>query len=218
MVAEGGKVVLWDMDPDWLEDARQDVGAAHDRLRRDRPGGGRARRARATRRSAGSTPAQFGGHHRRDRAGRGFPVDSWLEVMDVNLNGVFYCCRAVVPIMLAQGYGRIVNVASVAARKAIPTPRPIRRRRRAVIGFTKSLGKELATRRGDRQRDHPRAFDSPILQQVPQSQIDYMLSKIPMGRLGDVRETAAMVCFMLSEECSFTTASTFDTSGGRTTF
>ena len=87
-----------------------------------------------------------------------------------------------------------------------------------VIGFTKSLGKELAKRGVIANAVTPATFESPILQQLPKSQVDYMLSKIPMGRLGDVRETAAMVCFMASEECSFTTASTFDTSGGRTTY
>jgi len=87
-----------------------------------------------------------------------------------------------------------------------------------VIGFTKSLGKELATRGVIANSVTPATFDSPMLEQLPQSQVDYMRSKIPMARLGDVRETAAMICFMASEECSFTTGATFDTSGGRTTF
>jgi 3-oxoacyl-[acyl-carrier protein] reductase len=87
-----------------------------------------------------------------------------------------------------------------------------------VIGFTKSLGKELATKGIIANAITPATFESPILDQLPQSQVDYMLSKIPMGRLGEIPETAAMVCFMASEECSFTTAATFDTSGGRTTF
>jgi 3-oxoacyl-[acyl-carrier protein] reductase len=147
-----------------------------------------------------------------------FPVESWLEVIDVNLNGVFYCCRAVVPVMLAQGYGRIVNVASVAGKEGNPNASAYSASKAGVIGFTKSLGKELAMRGVIANAITPATFESPILQQLPQSQVDYMLSKIPMGRLGDVRETAAMVCFMLSEECSFTTGSTFDTSGGRTTF
>jgi len=147
-----------------------------------------------------------------------YPVESWLEVIDVNLNGLFYCCRAVVPIMLAQGYGRIVNVSSVAGKEGNPNASAYSASKAAVIGLTKSLGKELATHGVIVNAVTPATFESPILQQLPQSQVDYMQSKIPMGRLGEVHETAAMVCFMLSEECSFTTASTFDTSGGRTTY
>jgi NAD(P)-dependent dehydrogenase (short-subunit alcohol dehydrogenase family) len=147
-----------------------------------------------------------------------YPIDSWLNVMDVNLNGLFYCCRAVVPHMLANAYGRIVNVASVAGKEGNPNASAYSASKAAVIGFTKSLGKELATRGVIANAVTPATFESPILQQLPQSQVDYMRSKIPMGRLGDVRETAAMVCFMASEECSFTTGATFDTSGGRTTF
>ncbi|MEI9851925.1 MAG: SDR family NAD(P)-dependent oxidoreductase [Sphingomonas sp.] len=147
-----------------------------------------------------------------------FPVESWLQVFDVNVNGVFYCCRAVLPYMVAQGYGRIVNVSSVAGKEGNPNASAYSASKAAVIGFTKSLGKEMATRGVIANAVTPATFESPILQQLPQSQVDYMLSKIPMGRLGDVRETAAMACFMASEECSFTTGATFDTSGGRTTF
>ena len=147
-----------------------------------------------------------------------YPVDSWLSVIDVNLNGLFYCCRAVVPHMVANGYGRIVNVASVAGKEGNPNASAYSASKAGVIGLTKSLGKELATRGVIVNAVTPATFDSPILEQLPRSQVDYMLSKIPMGRLGEVQETAAMVCFMASEECSFTTASTFDTSGGRTTF
>jgi len=220
VVAEGGKVVLWDKDAEWLEDARQDVGAAHaiafdvtDRAAVEHAAYESHEalgRIDALLNSAGITGATVPVAE--------FPVESWLEVMNVNLNGVFYCCRAVVPIMLGQGYGRIVNVASVAGKEGNPNASAYSASKAGVIGFTKSLGKELATQGVLVNAITPAAFDSPILQQVPQSHIDYMLSKIPMGRLGDVKETAAMVCFMLSEECSFTTGSTFDTSGGRTTF
>jgi 3-oxoacyl-[acyl-carrier protein] reductase len=120
--------------------------------------------------------------------------------------------------MLANGYGRIVNVASVAGKEGNPNASAYSASKAGVLGFTKSLGKELATRGVLVNAITPATFESPLLDQVPQSQIDYMLSRIPMGRLGDVRESAAMVCFMASEECSFTTAATFDTSGGRTTY
>jgi 3-oxoacyl-[acyl-carrier protein] reductase len=220
IVAEGGKAVLWDIDPEWLGEAGGDVGAAHT-IAFDVTDNA------AVMRAAAETHARFG---RIDvlvnSAGitgatvpvQDFPIDSWLSVIDVNLNGVFYCCRAVLPFMIAQEYGRIVNVASVAGKEGNPNASAYSASKAAVIGFTKSLGKEMARRGVIANAVTPATFESPILQQLPQSQVDYMLSKIPMGRLGDVRESAAMVCFMASEECSFTTASTFDTSGGRTTY
>jgi NAD(P)-dependent dehydrogenase (short-subunit alcohol dehydrogenase family) len=147
-----------------------------------------------------------------------FPVDSWHQVIGVNLNGLFYCCRAVGAHMVERGYGRIVNVSSVAGKEGNPNASAYSASKAGVIGLTKSLGKELATKGVIANALTPATFDSPILEQLPASQVDYMRSKIPMGRLGAVEESAAMVCFMASEECSFTTASTFDTSGGRTTF
>jgi 3-oxoacyl-[acyl-carrier protein] reductase len=147
-----------------------------------------------------------------------FPIDSWLKVMDINLNGLFYCCREVIPFMLENGYGRIVNVASVAGKEGNPNASAYSASKAGVIGLTKSLGKELATKGVIVNALTPATFESPILAQLPQSQVDYMRSKIPMGRLGVVDESAAMVTFMASEECSFTTASVFDTSGGRTTY
>jgi len=147
-----------------------------------------------------------------------FPVESWERVVAVNLNGLFYCNRAVVPLMLANGYGRIVNISSVAGKEGNPNASAYSASKAGVIGFTKSLGKELAGKGVIVNALTPATFESPILNQLPPSQVDYMRSKIPMGRLGEVHESAAMVCFMASEECSFTTAATFDTSGGRTTF
>jgi len=135
-------------------------------------------------------------------------------VVDINLNGVFYCCRSVVPHLLVSGYGRIVNVASVAGKEGNPNASAYSATKAGVIGFTKSLGKKLAGKGVIANAMTPATFESPILAQLPQSQVDYMRGKIPMGRLGEVGETGAVVCFMASEECSFTTASTFDTSGG----
>jgi NAD(P)-dependent dehydrogenase (short-subunit alcohol dehydrogenase family) len=147
-----------------------------------------------------------------------YPLDSWKRVVDINLNGLFYCCRTVVPLMLANGYGRIVNVSSVAGKEGNPNASAYSATKAAVIGLTKSLGKELAGKGIIANALTPATFESPILEQLPASQVEYMRSKIPMGRLGEIPESTAMVCFMASEECSFTTASTFDTSGGRTTF
>jgi 3-oxoacyl-[acyl-carrier protein] reductase len=147
-----------------------------------------------------------------------FPVENWLRVMAVNLNGLFYCCRAIVPIMLENGYGRIVNIASVAGKEGNPNASAYSASKAGVIGFTKSLGKELATKGVLVNCITPATFESAILNQLPQSQIDYMRSKIPMGRLGEASESAALVCWLASDECSFSTAATFDISGGRTTY
>ena len=147
-----------------------------------------------------------------------YPLDNWHDVMRVNVDGVFHCCRALVPGMVERNYGRIVNIASIAGKEGNPNGSAYSTSKAAVIGFTKSLGKELAGKGVIANALTPATFESPILDQLPQSQVDYMRSKIPMGRLGLVEESAAMVCFMASEECSFTTAATFDTSGGRTTF
>jgi 3-oxoacyl-[acyl-carrier protein] reductase len=147
-----------------------------------------------------------------------YGVDSWLQVMNVNLNGTFYCCREIVPLMMAGGYGRIVNIASVAGKEGNPKASAYSASKAGVIGLTKSLGKELATSGVLVNCVTPATFESPILDQLPQAQIDYMRSRIPMGRLGEAAECAALVCWLASEECSFSTAATFDISGGRTTY
>jgi len=220
IVAEGGKVVLWDLNADALKAAAEEVGATHvvalDVADPDAVAAAAEDSNKALGKidiliaSAGITGATVPVHE--------FPIDSWKRVVDINLNGVFYCSRAVVPFMLANGYGRIVNVASVAGKEGNPNASAYSASKAGVIGFTKSLGKELAGKGVIANSLTPATFESPILAQMPQSQVDYMRYKIPMGRLGEVDESAAMVCFMASEECSFTTASTFDTSGGRTTF
>lgn len=221
IVAEGGKVVLWDLNADTLKAAAQEVGAT-DIVALD------VADPQAVAAAAEASNTALGGRIDILIASAGitgatvpvpeFPVDSWKRVIDINLNGVFYCARAVTPFMLANGYGRIVNVASVAGKEGNPNASAYSASKAGVIGFTKSLGKELAGKGVIANSLTPATFESPILSQMPQSQVDYMRSKIPMGRLGEVEESAAMVCFMASEECSFTTASTFDTSGGRTTY
>ena len=220
IVAEGGKVVLWDVNAEALETAKTETGAlgvvALDVSDLDAV----AAAAKASRdilgkidiliNSAGITGATVPVWE--------FPVESWLKVMDINLNGTFYTCREVIPYLLENGYGRIVNVASVAGKEGNPNASAYSASKAGVIGLTKSLGKELATRGVIVNALTPATFESPILEQLPPSQVEYMRSKIPMGRLGIVDESAATVCFMVSEECSFTTASVFDTSGGRTTY
>lgn len=220
IIAEGGKVVLWDLNPEALEAVAKEVGAAGfvalDVSKLEEVTAAAKKSAEILGKidiliaSAGITGATVPVWE--------FPVDSWLKVMDINLNGLFYCNREIIPFMLENGYGRIVNVASVAGKEGNPNASAYSASKAGVIGFTKSLGKELATKGVIVNALTPATFESPILAQLPQSQVDYMRSKIPMGRLGVVDESATMVCFMASEECSFTTASVFDTSGGRTTY
>ena len=147
-----------------------------------------------------------------------FPVESWLQVININLNGTFYCCREIVPIMQVQGCGRIVNIASVAGKEGNPKASAYSASKAGVIGFTKSMGKELATSGILVNSITAATFESPILDQLPPSQIEYVRSRVPMGQLGHAEECAALVCWLASEECSFSTAATFDISGGRTTY
>ncbi len=220
IIAEGGKVVIWDLNAELVEATAKEIGAAGfvalDVSKLEEVSAAAKKSAEILGKidilvaSAGITGATVPVWE--------FPVDSWLKVMDINLNGLFYCNREIIPFMLENGYGRIVNVASVAGKEGNPNASAYSASKAGVIGFTKSLGKELATKGVIVNALTPATFESPILAQLPQSQVDYMRSKIPMGRLGIVDESAAMVTFMASEECSFTTASTFDTSGGRTTF
>jgi 2-dehydro-3-deoxy-L-rhamnonate dehydrogenase (NAD+) len=147
-----------------------------------------------------------------------YPVDKWRQVIDVNVNGMFHCNRAVVPHMLAGGYGRIVNVASVAGKEGNPNASAYSCSKAAVIGLTKSLGKELATKNITVNAVTPAAVRTPIFDQMTQQHIDFMLSKIPMGRFGQVEEITSLICWIASDECSFTTGSVFDASGGRATY
>lgn len=220
IVAEGGKVVLWDVNPQALAAAGDEVGASAVAALDVSDQAAVEEAAKASAEALGKIDILVcsAGITGATASVWDYPLDSWQRVIDINLNGLFYCNRAVVPYMLQNGYGRIVNLASVAGKEGNPNASAYSASKAGVIGLTKSLGKELAGKGVIANALTPATFESPILAQLPQSQVDYMRSKIPMGRLGEVSESAAMVCFMASEECSFTTASTFDTSGGRTTF
>ena len=220
IVAEGGKVALWDLNADALDATKDEIGAPHVQALDVSDETAVAAAAKDSAAALGKIDILVcsAGITGATATVWDYPLDSWSRVIDINLNGLFYCNRAVVPFMLDNGYGRIVNLASVAGKEGNPNASAYSASKAGVIGFTKSLGKELAGKGVIANALTPATFESPILDQLPQSQVDYMRSKIPMGRLGLVEESAAMVCFMASEECSFTTASTFDTSGGRTTF
>jgi 3-oxoacyl-[acyl-carrier protein] reductase len=147
-----------------------------------------------------------------------YPVDVWRQIIDVDLNGVFLCCRAVVPGMVRRNYGRIVNIASVAGKEGNPNAAPYSAAKAGVMALTKSLGKELAKTGVRVNCITPAAVRTAIFDQITQEHIDYMLSKIPMGRFGTVEEMAAMIAWLASEECSFSTGGVFDLSGGRATY
>jgi 2-dehydro-3-deoxy-L-rhamnonate dehydrogenase (NAD+) len=142
----------------------------------------------------------------------------WRKVIDVNVNGVFYVNRAVVPHMAKNNYGRIVNIASVAGKEGNPNASAYSASKAAVIGMTKSLGKELARSGILVNAVTPAAVRTPMFSQMTQEHIDYMLSKIPAGRFGTVEENASLIAWLVSQECSFTTAAVFDISGGRSTY
>jgi NAD(P)-dependent dehydrogenase (short-subunit alcohol dehydrogenase family) len=147
-----------------------------------------------------------------------YGFDDWRQVFDVNMHGVFLCNRAVLPEMMSRDYGRIVNIASIAGKEGNPNASAYSASKAAVIGLTKSLGKELA-RTGIRVNCiTPAAVRTAIFDQMTQQHIDFMLSKIPMNRFGKVEEVAAMVCWLASEECSFSTGAVFDISGGRAVY
>jgi len=145
------------------------------------------------------------------------PAD-WRRVIEVNLHGPFYCCHAVVPHLLRNGYGRIVNIASIAGKEGNPNAAHYSASKAAVIALTKSLGKELATANITVNAVTPAVIATDMLSQMTQAHIDYMLSKIPMGRFGTKEEAAALVAWLCSEDCSFTTGAVFDLSGGRATY
>jgi 3-oxoacyl-[acyl-carrier protein] reductase len=147
-----------------------------------------------------------------------YPPDAWQRVIDVNLNGVFYCCRSIVPLMIGQNYGRIVNVASIAGKEGNPNASAYSSSKGGVIALTKSLGKELAGYDIAVNCVTPAAAKTALFEQMTQAQIDYMLSKIPRGRFLLVEEVAAMVTWLVSAENSFTTGAVFDLSGGRATY
>jgi 3-oxoacyl-[acyl-carrier protein] reductase len=147
-----------------------------------------------------------------------YPVAAWKQVIDINLVGVFLCCRAVVPHMLRAGYGRIVNVASIAGKEGNPNASAYSASKAGVIALTKSLGKETADKNIAVNCITPAAARTRIFDQMSQEHIDFMLSKIPRGRFLEVDEVSAMVAWLVSEENSFTTGAVFDLSGGRATY
>jgi 2-dehydro-3-deoxy-L-rhamnonate dehydrogenase (NAD+) len=156
-------------------------------------------------------------------AGRAAPIweqsdEDWQSVVDVNLKGVFLCCRAVMPIMRDQNYGRVVNIASVAGKEGNPNMVPYSATKAGVIAMTKSIAKEVATQDICVNAVTPTVIRTPILNQLTEEQVEYMTARIPRRRTGTVEEVAAVVHFLCSRDCSFVTGQTYDVSGGRSTY
>ena len=147
-----------------------------------------------------------------------YPKDEWLKVMDLDLNSVFYCCKAIVPHMIKNNYGRIVNISSIAGKEGNPNASAYSAAKAGVIGLTKSLGKEVADKNIAVNCVTPAAAKTRIFDQMTKEHIDYMLSKIPRNRFAKVEELASLVTWLASEENSFSTSAVFDLSGGRATY
>jgi 3-oxoacyl-[acyl-carrier protein] reductase len=221
LIESGGSVTLWDRDAGAAEKAAWALGPRAFALKVDV-----AQQASVTE-AVAATLAQAG---RIDALVNSagitgpnlklwdYPADAWREVMDVNLNGLFLCCREVVPQMRRQGYGRIVNIASVAGKEGNPNASAYSASKAAVIALTKSLGKELADTGVRVNCVTPAAVKTAIFDQMTPEHIAFMLSKIPMGRFGTVEEVAALVGWLCTEDCSFSTGAVFDLSGGRSTY
>ena len=221
LIASGGRVSVWDRDAAALEKAKVHLTAGVDTRVVDVADAASVDAAAQAAASAlGRIDALVcsAGITGPNTTTWDYPVDAWRQVMEVNVDGVFLCNRAVVPVMLKQDYGRIVNIASVAGKEGNPNASAYSTSKAAVIGLTKSLGKELAKTGIRVNCITPAAVKTAIFDQMSQQHIDFMLSKIPMGRFGQVEEIAALVAWLCTEDCSFSTGAVFDLSGGRATY
>jgi 3-oxoacyl-[acyl-carrier protein] reductase len=221
LAASGARVALWDRDAANLDRVAATLGSAAQAVTVD------VSSESAIASGLAQTLAQLGGIDVLvNNAGISgpnmptweYPVEDWRRVLDINLTGVFLCCRAVVPHMVASGYGRIVNVASVAGKEGNPNAPAYSASKAGVIALTKSLGKELARNGVVVNCVTPAAVRTSIFDQMSEEHVQFMLSKIPMGRFGQVEEVAALVGWLCTEECSFSTGAVFDLSGGRATY
>ncbi len=219
--ASGARVALWDLDEGAAKAAAASLGDGHLGIATD------VADEHSVQRATDATAASFGridalvcsaGITGPNTTTWEYPPEAWRKVFDVNVHGTFYCNRAVVKKMLERDYGRVINIASIAGKEGNPNAPAYSASKAAVIGLTKSIGKETA-RTGVRVNCiTPAAVKTAIFDQMTQQHIDFMLSKIPMGRFGLVEEIAAMVAWLASEECSFTTGAVFDLSGGRAVY
>ncbi|MBP0438372.1 SDR family NAD(P)-dependent oxidoreductase [Tianweitania sediminis] len=219
LVASGAKVSLWDVDADLVKQTASHIGGAFEVVDQTD--------FAAVQQAVSATEQRLGGIDilvvNAGIAGANatvadYPLDEWKRIIDINLNGVFHCCKAVVPGMIARDYGRIVNVASIAGKEGNPNAAAYSASKAGVIALTKSLGKETANKNIAVNCVTPAAARTRIFEQMQQSHIDYMLSRIPRGRFLELGEAAAMVAWLVSAENTFTTGAVFDLSGGRATY
>jgi 3-oxoacyl-[acyl-carrier protein] reductase len=222
IAAEGGRVSLWDVEPASLKAATTEIGAVMSRADRvdvtDPSAVERATLAAIAEMGHIDALVCSAGVAGKNAHVIDYPIDEWKRVFDINVNGLFYCNRFVGKLMKERGYGRIVNVASIAGKEGNPTASAYSASKAAVIGLTKSLGKELAKDGVSVNAVTPATIETPILDQVSAAHIAYMRSKIPMERFGTVEEAASLICWLASRECSFSTGAVFDLSGGRATY
>jgi len=221
LVQSGARVCLWDMVQGHLDEARKVLGTAAQTVRVDVTSESDvANAAKATADAQGRIDVLVcsAGITGPNSTLVDYPVDAWKQVFEVNVHGLFLCNRAVVPVMRTGDYGRIVNIASVAGKEGNPNASAYSASKAAVIALTKSLGKELASTNIRVNCVTPAAVRTGMFSQMTQQHIDFMLSKIPMGRFGQVEEIASLVGWLASEDCSFSTGATFDISGGRATY
>jgi 3-oxoacyl-[acyl-carrier protein] reductase len=220
-VESGATVTLWDLDAALLETAKQALGRAATSVALDVSDWDQVDAARKKTEEI-AAPASILVNSA-GIAGNNAPVESydiavWKKIIDINLNGTFYTCRSLIPGMKERGYGRIVNIASIAGKEGNPNASAYAASKAAVIGFTKSIGKELAGQDIAVNCITPATAQTRILDSLTPEFIQYMLSRIPRGRFLEVEEAASMVSWLVSKENSFTTAAVFDLSGGRATY
>ena len=223
LAAEGAAVALWDMDGPALERAAETLpsGARRSAAAADVTDWAAVQEAvRATEAALGPIDilVNNAGISGPNAATWDYPVEAWQRVLAIDLTGVFLCSKAVVGGMVARGYGRVVNIASIAGKEGNPNAPAYSAAKAGVIGLTKSLGKETAGTGVVVNCVTPAAVETDIFKQMTEQHINYMLSKIPMGRFGGVDEIAAMIAWLSSEECSFSTGAVFDRSGGRAVY
>jgi 3-oxoacyl-[acyl-carrier protein] reductase len=221
LIASGAKVAIWDRDEKTLRRTvaatrGKAIGQTVDVSDWDSVQAATAATAKALRRI--DILVNNAGISGKNMPTADYPVEEWQRVLGINLTGAFHCCKAIVPLMTARKYGRIVNIASIAGKEGNPNAVAYSASKAGVISLTKSLGKELAQSGVLVNAVTPAAARTAIFDQMTQQHIDYMLSKIPMGRFVKVEEIAALVAWLASEDCGFSTGAVFDISGGRGTY
>jgi len=220
LVASGARVSLWDRDAAALDTAAQALGGTHTATVEITSENAVANAFAASTTALNRIDALVcsAGITGPNATVEQYSLAAWKEVIDINLTGLFLCNRVVIPHMSANGYGRIVNIASIAGKEGNPNASAYSASKAAVIALTKSLGKELAKSGIRVNCVTPAAVKTGMFAQMTQAHIDFMLSKIPMGRFGEVDEIAALVTWLATEECSFSTGAVFDLSGGRAVY